>query len=228
MCYHTATPGATELRKAVQKEVFYDGDENFHISGFVRPFLPVTLNNEVNKIVSARWKLIPTWVKSETEANKFANTLNAVGEEVFEKNSYKNLIGQFRGLLYVNGFYEPHASDGKKNDQNYFIYMPDNKIFTLGIVYNIWRNELGDQYPTFSILTTQANDLLVKIHNVGKRMPLIIPENKHDEWLFAEGKEEIQQLIIPFDGELSSHRTVEVTKIRGEDTNKPDIQNAIE
>lgn len=228
MCYHTATPGRKELKKEIQgKTVLYAGQENFHVSGFTRPFLPVTLNNISDAVIPARWKLIPFWVKSEQDANKSANTLNAVGEEIWEKSSYKNLISNYRGLLYVNGFFEPHATNGKTNDQNYFIYQPDNSIFTLGIVYNIWKNDEGHEYPTFSILTTQANDQMADIHNVGKRMPLIIPQKKHDNWLFAQGRDEIDSLIVPYSGELASHRTVEVTKIRGKDTNTPDIQKPI-
>ena len=227
MCYHTATPGKNELKKAMQgKDVLYDQPEIFHVSGFTRPYLPVTLNSNVDEIIPARWKLIPYWVKSEADASKSANTLNAIGEEIFDKASYKNVIGKYRGLLYVNGFYEPHATGGKTNDQNFFVYMPDKSIFTLGVVYNIWKNEEGKEYPTFSILTTEANDHMADIHNVGKRMPLIVPEDKRDAWLFADGRGEIEQLIIPFKGDLASHRTVEVTKMRG-DTNYPSIQEAI-
>ncbi|PVH26281.1 SOS response-associated peptidase [Sphingobacterium corticibacter] len=228
MCYHTATPGKKELQKAIKgKDVLYDQPEIFHVSGFTRPYLPVTLNSNVDEIIPARWKLIPYWVKSEADANKAANTLNAKGEEIFEKASYKNVIGDKRGLLYVNGFFEPHATNGKTNDQNFFVYMPSKKIFTLGITYNIWMNEECKEYPTFSILTTAANDQMADIHNVGKRMPLIVPEESRDAWLFADGRQEIEQLIIPFKGELASHRTTEVTKIRGTDTNVPNIQDAI-
>lgn len=228
MCYHTANPGKKELKKTFEeKTVYYDQPEIFHVSGFVRPFLPVTLNSDVDSIISARWKLIPYWVKSEQDANRSANTLNAVGEEIFEKKSYKDLIGKYRGLLYVNGFYEPHASNGKTNDQNYFIYSAERAIFTLGLVYNIWKNEEGKEYPTFSILTTESNNLLSRIHNVGQRMPLIIPAEKRDHWLFAKDQHEIKELIVPYEGELNSHRTVEVTKIRGKDTNVPEIQEEI-
>lgn len=228
MCYHTANPDKNQLRKDIkEKEILYNEPEIYHVSGFTRPYLPVTLNNDPDLIIPARWKLIPFWTKSEADANKGANTLNAKSEEIFEKNSYKNLIGKYRGLLYVTGFFEPHSTDGKKNNENYFVYMPDKKIFTLGITYNMWRNEEGKEYPTFSILTTEANDHMAEIHNLGKRMPLIIPPEKHDAWLFADGRNEIENLMIPYQCDLKSHRTVEVTKIRETDTNIPSIQNSI-
>lgn len=116
------------------------------------------------------------------------------------------MIEKYRDLLYVNGFYVLHATGCKTKDQSLLVYMPDKSIFTLGVLYNIWRNEEGKEYPTFSILTTEANDYMADIHNVGKRMPLVVPQDKRDAWLFAGGRNEIEQLITPFDGELASHR----------------------
>ncbi|MFD1770846.1 SOS response-associated peptidase [Sphingobacterium suaedae] len=202
--------------------VHYDFQTIYHVSGFDRPHLPVTLNNDIDSIVPARWKLIPFWVKSEEEANKYANTLNAKSEEVFEKSSYKNVIGKYRGLLYVKGFFEPHATDGKKNNESYFIKDPTSPVFTLGIIYNRWQD-----YNTFSIITTEANDMMADIHNVGKRMPLIIPAEKRHNWLLADGREEIESLMVPYAGDLNAHRTFRVTSARGVDTNIPSIQDAI-
>lgn len=226
MCYHVSIPSAEQLKtKAKGKKIKYKEAEVFHVSGFTRPYLPVTLNEDADSIVSARWKLIPYWVKNEADAAKYANTLNAEGESIFEKASYKNYIGKHRGLLYVNGFYEPHKVQGVKETENYYIYTPTKDIFTLGVVYSIFADqETGETYPTFSILTTPANPLLEEIHNEKKRMPLIIPQEKRDNWLFAEGKEEIQSLIKPYDGELDANKVCRVTAARGKDTNTPDIQ----
>lgn len=223
MCYHASTPKTELLRNIVKGMTVQNGFETiYHVSGFTRPYLPVTLNSQIDSIVSARWKLIPFWVKTEADAEKYANTLNAKSEDVFEKASYKNVIGKQRGLLYVQGFFEPHATDGKKNDESYYIQDPTSPIFTLGVVWSHWQD-----YNTFSIITTPANPQMEEIHNVGKRMPLIIPENKRQSWLLAEGRDEIESLMVPYNGELQSHRTVRVTSARGIDTNIPSIQNAV-
>lgn len=228
MCYHTSAPGRELLKEQFPgKLVIYDRDIFFHVSGFERPFLPVTLNSDQDKILGARWKLLPFWVKTEEEAAKYANTLNAESESIFQKASYKSYIGKNRGLLFVNGFYEPHTSkSGAK--ENYYIYIPTKEIFTLGIVYSDWTDQsTGEQYPTFSVITTPANELLEKIHNKKKRMPLIIPESDRDAWLHASVKEEITELMQPYTGELDAHQVYRVTAARGEDTNRPDIQDAI-
>ena len=223
MCYHAATPGKLKLKEMnPDKVVTYDQDVIYHISGFTRPYLPVTLNSNIDLIQESRWKLIPFWVKTEADADKYANTLNAKCEEVFEKASYKNAITKQRGLLYVTGFFEPHATDGKKNDETYFIQNPNSPIFTLGIVCTPWQD-----YSTFSIITTPANPQMEEIHNVGKRMPLIIPQEKHHNWLLAQGRDEIESLMVPYEGELHSHRTARVTSARGIDTNIPTIQDEV-
>lgn len=220
MCYHVAAPSGKTLKQQIKsKEVTYTQSEIFHISGFVRPYLPVTLNQEPQIIQEARWKLIPFWVKDEPSASKYANTLNAEGESIFEKASYKPYIVKNRGLLYVNGFFEPHKKAGKKESENYFVYTPEKEILTLGIV---WAEFNG--YPTFSIITTAANDYMEEIHNVKKRMPLIISPENHEEWLHSQDPVEIKQLIQPWKGDLQAHQVKRVTAARGEDTNVPEIQ----
>lgn len=234
MCYHSSTPSKKALREAFPKyHVDWDGNlyspdgEYYHVSGFTRPWLPATLNQEPEAIGLSRWKLLPFWVKSESEGGKYANTLNAESETIFEKPSYKSFIGRYRGLLYVNGFYEPHKVTGQKDTENYFLYLPDREIFTLGIVYAPWEDrETGNSYNTFSIITTPANQQLEEIHNEKKRMPLVIPPAKRNDWLTAKDPVGIKQLMQPWDGEFLAHRTVRVTAMRG-NTNYQEIQNEI-
>lgn len=231
MCYHVATPSKKQLQSKFQnKEVWYEGDEIFHVNGFERPFLPVELNTSPGFIQQARWKLLPFCVKNEKAAAQYANTLNADAETIFERSSYKPFIPYYRGLLYVTGFFEPHQVENKKETDNYFIYEANRQIFTIGIVYAEWRDEFtGIQYPTFSIITTKANDFMAQIHNVKKRMPLIIPAALHQDWMQAKNPDTIQQLMQPLADEtlLSAHRVIRVTGIRGEDTNTSDIQQPI-
>ncbi|NQD71639.1 SOS response-associated peptidase [Sphingobacterium shayense] len=223
MCYHASTPKTELLRDIIKGMTVQNGFKTiYHVSGFTRPFLPVTLNNDIDSIVSARWKLIPSWIKSEEAAEKSGNTLNARSEEIFERSSYKNAITRQRGLLYVQGFFEPHATDGKNNDETYYIQDPTSPIFTLGVVWSRWQN-----YNTFSIITTPANTQMEEIHNVGKRMPLIIPEIKRHNWLLADGRDEIESLMVPYEGQLQTHRTFRVTSARGIDTNIPSIQDVV-
>ncbi len=99
----------------------------------------------------------------------------------------------------MDGFYEPHKIKGVKIKENYFIYSPESRLFSLGILVSPWLNEdNGEIIKTFSVLTTKANSLLEEIHNEKKRMPLIIAPEDRDNWLLTEGKENIQSFMKPF------------------------------
>src|SRR5690606_9834707 len=200
----------------------------FHVSSFTRPVLPVTTKENFRSVEAAQWKLLTFWVKTEDEAKKYANTCNAESESIFEKASYKGYIKKHRGLLWVDGFYEPHKVKGVKETENYFIYLPEKRIFSIGVVIAPWTNqETGEIINTFSVLTTKANELLEEIHNEKKRMPLIIPPNDRDAWLDADTPEKIKSFFVPFDGLLSAHKVMRVTADRTGDTNRPEVQEEI-
>lgn len=168
-------------------------------------------------------------MKDEEAANKYANTLNAEGESIFQKKSYSPFIKKYRGLFWVNGFYEPHKVKGKKETENYYIYRPTKELFSLGIVYAPWTDKsTGETYDTFSVITTPANPLLEEIHNVKKRMPLIIPESDRDAWMEGQSEGDIKSFFQPYSGEIRAHKVVRVTGSRGVDTNVPEIQDPIE
>lgn len=229
MCYHTSTPSKEKLVEQLPEyAINYDVEPYYHVSGFTRPFLPVSINTNYRTVESAQWKLLPFWVKTEEEAKKYANTCNAESESIFEKASYKNYIKKYRGLLWVDGFYEPHKVKGKKETENYYIYQPEKRIFSIGIVVAPWTNqETGEVINTFSVLTTKANELLEEIHNEKKRMPLIIPPDQRDAWFDAKEVNEIKKFFVPFRGLLSAHRVERVTADRSGNTNRADIQEEL-
>ena len=228
MCYHVSTPSKLELEKqlpeyTVQGEV----EPYYHVSGFERPLLYVTTNDTPNVIKPAKWKLIPHWVKTDAEAKKYANTLNADSDKIFSSSSYRQYIEKYKGLLWVDGVYEPHTEEGEAETQNYYIYKPEKKIFSLGIVYSPWLNpDTGEIINTFSVLTTPANERFAWIHNEKERMPLII-SNKTDRlrWLHANTKEAIKDFFRPSeDNTFMDHRVGRVTAARGKKTNIPETQ----
>ena len=230
MCNHVSIRGSQYLKVELPDyRVDYNNNEPYyHVSGFTRPFLPVTMNTDQKAVIAAQWKLIPFWVKNEESAKKYANTLNAKSESIFQAASYKPYINKYRGLLWIDGFFEPHKNEKTGAAENYYIYTPDKELFTLGIVVAPWTNqETGEIVNTFSIITTDANPLLAEIHNEKKRMPLVIPESDRDAWLNADNKDQIQSLMVPYEGELSAHKVYRVTADRTGNTNRPDIQNPI-
>ncbi len=62
--------------------------------------------------------------------------------------------------------------------------MPTDEAFAFAGIWSEWVDkETGEMIATYSILTTQANELMSEIHNNKKRMPVILtPQNERD-WL---------------------------------------------
>ena len=158
----------------------------YHASGFSTPFIPVISNENVNVIECYQWGLIPFWIKDEKAASNIRfRTLNARAETIFDKPSFKHSIIKNRCLVLVDGFYEWREVKGKKFP--YHIKLTDDDSFALAGIWDTWENKnTGEIRKTFSIITTNANLLMAKIHNTKKRMPVILRRENEKRWL-SEG-----------------------------------------
>jgi len=169
----------------------------FHVSGFVHPHLPVVTNDRPDRIELMRWGLIPSWVKDRAKADELASmTLNAKSETVFEKPSFRSAIAKRRALLAVNGFVEWRHEGTQKIP--HLIRMQHHEIFTLGCLWEQWADrESGEVLRTFSIVTTEANELMSYVHNNKQRMPVVIPQGSRTAWLQADDRETATMLMRP-------------------------------
>lgn len=176
----------------------------YFVSGFAHPLLPIVNHKGVFLF---EWGLIPSWIKDSQSARDIQNkTLNAVGETIFEKPSFRNSIVSKRCLLGVTGFYEWRDVNGVKYP--YFVKTKSNDIFSLGCIYETWTDKsTGTIRNTFSILTTPANPLMETIHNLNKRMPLILSANNEKKWIDPRlTAAEITDLIKPYtDSDMTAY-----------------------
>jgi putative SOS response-associated peptidase YedK len=156
------------------------------VSAFSLPDCPVVCSDEPDKIKLLTWGLIPFWSKDLNFANEIRmKTFNARAETIAEKASYKHAIKARRCLVLTNGFYEWQTRDKQK--QPYYINLKDTEAFALAGVFDSWANkDTGEIFNTFSVITTRANPLMEKIHNVKKRMPVVLDEEAEKIWLDSE------------------------------------------
>jgi putative SOS response-associated peptidase YedK len=179
-------------------------DAQYRITAFTHPACPVITASE--NIETAEWGLIPAWAKTVEEAGKLKKMcLNARAEGVFDLPSFRNSVLTGRCLIPATGFFEFHHRN--KSVTPYYIFLPDEEIFSFGGLYERWRNPAtGETMQTFTILTVPANKLCSEIHNGGKnpfRMPLIISKENESRWLDRSlHRSEIKQLFRPFDTNL--------------------------
>ena len=176
-----------------------------HASGFDYPFWPVLKPIEGGSDfvpVMMHWEFIPSYIRSVESLLHFRkgglniktgrkdiphNTLNAIGEEVLNKPTYKEAALKRRCLVLSSGFYEwRHFTPlgGKDTAYPYYVSVKGQEYFFMAGIYNPWVDqESGEVVDSFSILTTAANPLMEKIHNKKKRMPVILPEDQAEQWI---------------------------------------------
>ncbi len=194
-----------------------------HASGFSHPEVLIYTDRSPNFPEVATWGLVPHWVRDSEQQKKLWNrTLNARGETIFEKPSFRTAAENNRCIIYVDGFYEHHHYDGKTFP--FFIQNKNKEPLALAGLWNAWRDpETGGVINTFTIVTTKGNELLAKIHNNPKikepRMPLILPTELEDRWLHPIDdeldKKAIEELIQSYPStELEGHT---VRRLRGKE-----------
>jgi len=150
-------------------------------NGFEHPKTPVIANCNVNSINMFQWGLIPSWA-TDKSIQKY--TLNAKIETIHEKPSFKSSLNK-RCLVLCDAFYEWQWLDSKgKRKQKYKIYLPNNESFAFAGLWNEWTDKnTGEIIKSYTILTTEANELMSKIHNSKKRMPIVLRNGKESDWL---------------------------------------------
>lgn len=235
MCYDIQTNLEAQLKRARRDGDIHAMDEIilklkrhtdlplYHVSGFKHPKLFIYTDKQPTVPTVSIWGLVPHWVKDQTQLKKFwNNTLNARGETIFEKPSFKSSAKNNRCIVYVNGFFEHHHFEGKTYP--FYVTRKDGEPMALAGLWSEWTDkETGEVLNTFSIVTTEGNSMMAKIHNNpkihGPRMPLILPDELEDKWLEPIEDEldikTIQDLIRSYpEEELKAHT---VGRLRGKE-----------
>ena len=99
---------------------------------------------------------------------------------------FKDAWKSHRCIIPASYYYEwEHfkSSDGKvKTGDKYIIQLNGSMVTWLCGLYRI-----EDSFPVFTVLTREPSEELSRIHD---RMPLIMPEEKIDEWISPDSKPE--------------------------------------
>jgi putative SOS response-associated peptidase YedK len=198
----------------------------FHASAFGFPEWPVVTGSEPSLLRRFHWGLIPFWAQDREAAERLrTGTINAKSETAFEKPSFRQSMRSKRCLVPSTGFFEWRSF--KSGKYPYFITLADMVVFSIAGIWDSWSDRrTGEMLSTFSVLTVAANPLMEKIHNVKKRMPVILPAEQEKRWLDENlSKEEILALCAPFDGKsMKAHTVGRLISSRTQDPNVPEVQ----
>lgn len=150
------------------------------------------------------WGLLPHWAKDPAIA---ARLINARGESVAEKPSFRDAFRQRRCLIPASGFYEwKSATTGPQArlKQPCYISLKSGETMAIGGLWESWTSPAGKLIPSCCIITTAANEMMRPIH---ERMPLIVAARDWQDWLAAPA-DQVIGLIQPCPGDQLQAWTV--------------------
>lgn len=133
------------------------------------------------------WGLVPAWANDKSVG---ARMINARAETLRDKAAYRGAYRSRRALVAADGYYE-WMKLGADLKQPYFIQPANGTPFAFGALWERWRDPAtGEPLESCALITGPAPASIAHIHD---RMPVIIPERHHDEWL-DRGNEDLDQL----------------------------------
>lgn len=144
----------------------------------------VRLDRDTGERVLAlmKWGLIPYWSKT-SKAN--FSSINARSDKLESSGAWREPWKHRRCLIPANFFYEweplTKEEEKKKVTKPWAVSLSDEGPFAFGGIWDYWRDkETGNGFESFSIITTDPNEVLEPFHN---RCPLIIEPKDYERWL---------------------------------------------
>ena len=167
-----------------------------------QPVAVVVQEDDERHLDAFRWGLVPFWAKALSIGNRM---INARGETVAEKRSFKRSFQSQRCLIIADGFFEWRKTDQGKIPT--YIHLTDRQPFAMAGLWDTWTSPEDEVIPTCTIITTTPNELMAPIHN---RMPVILPAEAYATWLNPTDPDlvELQSLLKPYPAEAMTYYPV--------------------
>ncbi|MCI0570661.1 MAG: SOS response-associated peptidase [Myxococcaceae bacterium] len=155
----------------------------------------VLAGDQPSRVQLFRWGLVPSWAKDPAIGNKM---INARGETLAEKPSFRTALKKRRCLVLADGFFE-WRPDGKRKTPMY-IRKASEQPFAIAGLWETWRAPDGAELRSCTLITTQPSAMVAQIHD---RMPVLLAPATWARWLGPEAlaPEELAALLVPYDGE---------------------------
>jgi putative SOS response-associated peptidase YedK len=155
----------------------------------------VVAGDDGRRVRLARWGLIPGWAKDAAIGRRL---INARGETLAEKPSFRTALAARRRLIPLDGFYEwavVAEPSGAPRKRPTFIHRRDDGLLAAAGLYERWRGPDGRVIATCALITTRPNDLLAPIHD---RMPALLRPEAEEAWLAPALAPDWPALLEPY------------------------------
>ena len=207
---------------------FLDPDKyhpSYYYHAFGLPDMPAICSEKPGNIQLLKWGLIPSWVRDRKSAEEIRyKTFNARSESVDNKPSFTSSFTAKRCIIPVSGFFEWQHTGTTKIP--WYIYRTDGDIMSLAGLWSEWTdNSTGEILTTFTVITTDANDLMATIHNSKKRMPVVLEREDESRWLDTSvEKAVLHDIMKPYPSNiLKAHTISDLVNSKSAERNTPEI-----
>lgn len=203
----------------------YRYEPSYYYHAYGLPEMPAICSDNPGSVRLLKWGLIPPWIKTMEDAEEIRfKTFNARSESVENKPSFSTSFKSKRCIIPVKGFFEwQHV--GKKKIP-WYIYSSEDEIFTLAGLFNDWaETKTGEVVSTFTIITTDANEMMAEIHNSRKRMPVILGRAEEKRWIDVSITiSEATEMLKPCSSQiLKAHTISPLISDRNANRNSPQL-----
>ena len=163
----------------------------YNIAPGTHPWI-VRADPQGSKFETYLWGLVPFWSKDPKAG---VRPINAKAETAHEKPMFRKLLRERRCLVPADCFFEWKATPAGKVP--YCVRMASEAPFFFAGLWDVWHEGHVDAIPSFTILTTQPNELAATIHD---RMPVIVQAGDYTRWLDPSVREPdaIADVLSPY------------------------------
>ncbi len=176
--------------------------------------LPVITMDQPANLQLFRWGLQPGW-QNTTGAPPIV--INTRSESLHHKKMFSVLLPRKRCLIPADGFFEWEKLG--KTKQPWRFVLKNEGLFAFAGLFDQLVQPDGSATYAFTIVTTNANELLRGIHD---RMPVILGKKESLAWLNEPETEKLNDLLVPFpSGEMESYKVS--PKVNSAALNTPEL-----
>lgn len=167
---------------------------------------PVITSSQPNKLQFFQFGFTPAWAKkqyyminarSEGDHNKQNDPKYTGAMGIISKPMFRKAIRSQRCLIPADCFIEGPKKEGL--NKPYVVYLRDQmRPFAFAGIWDQWADtSTGEIVNSFAIITTVANNLLLKIGH--ERSPVILPRELEKKWIDPKSElDEITAMLRPF------------------------------
>lgn len=143
----------------------------------IQPVVRLRKETFERELVPMRWGFIPHWAR---DASIGIGAINANCETVTTGAVFRDAIKHGRCLIPADGYFE-WQDNARKVKQPYAVCLKSGGVLAFAGLWERWIERTTNRpLETYTILTTEPNDLIVSIHD---RMPVILAPKDYERWM---------------------------------------------